>query len=139
MHTIIEPSRSMSHTDALASLRHGGTAVCCYKEQPKNKLVTLPPIDPSVSEPMYMYSQQERNQGRVLPSSHAECNMSKNLVGSGNLKDDMAALLSPSQLGRLTTLLHREDLMQLTDGKHTVLTLLSNLTNLSPLLVFLLK
>lgn len=51
----------------------------------------------------------------------------------------MAALLSPSWLGRLTTLLHKEDLMQLTDGKHTVLTLLPNLTNLSPLSVFLLK
>lgn len=64
---------------------------------------------------------------------------SKNLEGSGNLKEDMAALLSPSWLGRLTTLLHKEDLMQLTDGKHTVLTLLPNLTNLSTLSVFLLK
>lgn len=109
------------------------------KNNQKISWLLYPPIDPSVSEPLCMYSQQERNQGRVLPSSHAECNKSKNLAGSGNLKDDMAALLSPFRLGRLTTLLHREDLMQLTDGKHTVLTLLPNLTNLSPLSVFLLK
>lgn len=83
MHTLIEPSRSMSHTDALASLRYGETAVCCYKEQPRNKLVTLPPVYPSVSEPMCMYSQQERNQGRVLPSSHTERNKNKNLEGLG--------------------------------------------------------
>lgn len=85
MYTLIEPSRSMSHTDALASLRYGGTAVCCYKEQPRNKLVTLPPIDPSVGEPMCMYSQQERNQGRVLRSSHTECNEQKSR-GLGKLE-----------------------------------------------------
>lgn len=88
---------------------------------------------------MCMYSQQERNQGRVLPSSHTERTKNKNLEGSGNLKDDIAALLSPSRLDQLTTPLHREDLLQLTDGKYTVLILLPNLTNLSLLSVFLLK
>lgn len=139
MHTLTEPSRSMSHIDALASLRYGETAGCCYKEQPRNKLVTLPSTYPLVSEPMCMYSQQERNQGRVPASSHTEHTKNKNLEGSRNLKDDMAALLSPSRLDQLTTLLHREDLLQLTDGKYTVLTLLPNLTNLSLLSVFLLK
>lgn len=40
-HSLIEPSRSMSHTEALTRLVPGRTAVCCYKGQLRNQWVTL--------------------------------------------------------------------------------------------------
>lgn len=46
LHTLIEPSRSMGPTEALASLRCGGTAVCSYKGQPRNKFLAVHPIYP---------------------------------------------------------------------------------------------